>query len=215
MQNVEILNCYNIYRFKRIKLSINFDFIKQITILRENKINSICRSNLQALLMLNKFENETWNLSNATLFTWLTDDDCKREEWKGDIKICSKSRISFVRKNYTLQTSHRISRMRNLWITRADITEDFDLLNWGSLGFHFYPMILFVESIIKTQQFLWKGFGYFLLTIWHPPPSCNLMLILYITSTNNQIEILHVLNSIAQNENNHLQHFDDIVKYLV
>ena len=71
------------------------------------------------------------------------------------------------------------------------------------------------RNIVKTQQFLWKGFGYFLLTIWHPPPSCNLMLILYITSTNNQIEILHVLNSIAQNENNHLQHFDDIVKYLV
>ena len=41
-------------------------------------------------------------------------------ELEGDIKICSKSRISFVRKNYTLQTSHRNSKMRNLWITRAD-----------------------------------------------------------------------------------------------
>ena len=41
-------------------------------------------------------------------------------ELEGDIKICSKSRISFVRKNYTLQTSHRNSKLRNLWITRAD-----------------------------------------------------------------------------------------------
>ena len=80
------------------------------------------------------FENITWNLSNVTLFTWLTDDDdCNREERKGDIKICSKSRISFVRKNYTLQTSHRISRMRNLWITRADFAEDLWLLGFKNL----------------------------------------------------------------------------------
>ena len=118
--------------------------------MRDNKINSICRSNMQALLMLNKFENETWNLSNATLFTWLTDDDdCNREEWKGDIKICSKSRISFVRKNYTLQTSHRISRMRNLWITRADFTEVFDLLQ-----LRIYRISFFCDDFICRKHFL-------------------------------------------------------------
>ena len=118
--------------------------------MRDNKINSICRSNLQALLMLNKFENETWNLSNATLFTWLTDDDCKREEWKGDIKICSKSRISFVRKNYTLQTSHRISRMRNLWITRADFSEDLWLFDFKNLH---YKLMNSRNSTISEKGF--------------------------------------------------------------
>ena len=157
MQNVKIFSCsdklkiiryYFFYQYSLIKFTIKLDFIKQITILRDNKINSICRSNLQALLMLNKFENETWNLSNATLFTWLTDDDCKREEWKGDIKICSKSRISFVRKNYTLQTSHRISRMRNLWITRADFTEDFDLLK-----LRIFRISLLCDDIICRKLF--------------------------------------------------------------